>query len=224
MNKRKLQILCALTCSITILLSGCTKESNQTGKEHEELKKENTTLVKENSKLEGKYEELEEQLEVIKQELDGLKEAKEVDNVQDETNDDGVTTFSIYTKKPGSDEIQEGPKTNIRSDIKVEDKLQLLADHISAIQYKKIKFEVDSVEDGNAVIKIKEITDDYEQSWVKQYFEDSEKAEEAINCLVETFLQRKYEGEWIKSIAFVYEGDPLWKNGYIQKLEIIQDR
>ncbi|GAA3653130.1 hypothetical protein [Asaccharospora irregularis] len=40
MNKRKSQVILALMCSLTILLSGCTKESSKTGKEHEELKKE----------------------------------------------------------------------------------------------------------------------------------------------------------------------------------------
>lgn len=224
MNKRKLQVVLALTFSLTILLSGCTKGSNETGKEHDQLKKENTTLAKENSKLEGKYEELEEQIEVIKQELNGLKEAKEDDNTQEEDNNKETIKLSIYTKKPGSNKIQEGPKTNITSDSTLDQKLQLLADHVSTIQYNQIKLEVGSIEEGNAVIKIKEITNEYEQSWVKQYFEDEVKAEETINCLVETFLQRKYEGEWIKSVAFVYEGDPLWKNGYTQKLEIIQDR
>ncbi|HSQ33681.1 MAG TPA: hypothetical protein VLM81_02145 [Peptostreptococcaceae bacterium] len=184
-------------------------------------------MAKENSKLEGKYEELEEQVEVLKQELDGLTstvESKEVDNTQDKANNEETISLPIYTKEPGSDEIQEGTKTTMRSDIKVEEKLQLLADHVSKQAFNGLTIKVESVEDGHAVIKLIETTDVYDESWVKQYFENEVKSEKANTCLSETFLQKNYEGEWIKSIEFVYEGDPGWKNGYIQNLENSYDR
>ena len=228
MYKRKLQLFYVLIFSLTILLSGCNKGSNETGKEHEELKKENTTLAKQNSKLEGKYEELEEQIEVLKQELNDLTSSmntKEVDNDQN-NKDEAKETISLYsyTKDLETQKIKEGVKTTITSKATLQEKLNLLASHISQQHFNGLPLIVESIEDNNAVIKLVDDEKNYTNSWTNKYFSNEANYELNSACLIESFLQRNYDGDWVETIEFVYDGPKGWKNGFIQELEDIYDR
>lgn len=220
-SKRKLQIICALTCSFGILLIGCSKESAHVGKEHDEIKKENTTLLTSNSKLEGKYEELEEQVEVLKQQVNDLNsmlEGKKEDNKQDENNEETIK-LPIYIKDEDSGKLQTETNVTMRSDIALGDKFQILVDNLSKQQFNEYSIVVESVKDEHAVIRIKESTEIYEDSWSKRYLSDEKMAQWTNSCITESLLQREYKGEWIKSLRIIYEGPEDWRNGYIDNLE-----
>jgi hypothetical protein len=229
MNKRKLQVVCGLMCSLTILLSGCTKESSQTGIEHDEIKKENTTLAKENSKLEGKYEELEEQVEVLKQELGNLTsalESKEADSTKADENSETMS-FPVYVKEPNSKEVVSETSITMRSDLTLQQKIESLVSSLAELKFKEFTIEVEPIEDKHAVIKLKEKDENnYENSGIKRYFGDGTQAELNNTCLSETLLQKQYQGEWIESIRIIYDGPEEWRtnNNYIQDLEGTYDR
>lgn len=94
----------------------------------------------------------------------------------------------------------------------VEERIQNLADKLSEIFFSGKPIELMKIEEQNgkqiAIINLKNYEGE-EHSWEKSAFQGTAGGTCTQISLIETFLQRAYEGEWIDGVQFLNEGEPI---------------
>lgn len=94
------------------------------------------------------------------------------------------------------------------------EKLRLLADRLSRLEFSELPINVVRIETVKgkkvAVIDLRESQDGREYpSWYGGYFQGSTGGGITQTTLMDTFLQKGYQGEWVDGVRFLYEGKPM---------------
>lgn len=86
----------------------------------------------------------------------------------------------------------------------IEEKLNLLLKEISAVKFENASINLVKVEDNIAYVDLNESSD--KNYWSNNYFQGSTGGNITTYTLIESILQREYNGEWISGVYFTYEG------------------
>lgn len=174
-------------------------------------KKNDNVTVAANLERDEENEKLKSENEKLKSQIDSL--TKELENEQNTSKT--VPTeiyFPIYTANINdlSKEILCYIKPTSTS---IEDNLKFISNKLSQIGFQNLPIEFvkfETVENKKvAVINLKEIITDPNvpgTKWSQSFFQGSTGGEMTSTALIETFLQRDYDGEWIDGVKFLYEG------------------
>lgn len=137
-------------------------------------------------------------------------------------------TLVIYggrdTLLPGEENMQMIPVPDrliaVSSDLELSEKIKLLADSISACCFNKLPMEImsiDTLPETGVVLRVNLVefpnyegpgTMDPYQSWY-DFFQGSLGGMNTSIVLRESFLQPDYDGAWINSVEFYYQGEPI---------------
>lgn len=94
----------------------------------------------------------------------------------------------------------------------VEERIQTLADSLSETFFSGKPIELMKIEEQNgkqiALMNLKN-KEGEEHSWERSAFQGTAGGTCTQISLIETFLQREYEGEWIDGVQFLNEGEPI---------------
>lgn len=126
-----------------------------------------------------------------------------------------IYTANILTYK---DEIKY--YMAIPKELSLEEKLSTIANKLSQYCFNGLPIEVLEIEkvEGKkiAIIDLKELSfnqgiDEYTKfigsTWKTYYFQGTTGGAITSKQLVDTFLQKGYQGEWIEGVQFLYEGE-----------------
>lgn len=201
------------TCFIMmcILITGCSdslKDENEKLKSEIVLKDSKITeLEKTNNELEKQTESLEISLKSM--ELDREKKVEELSKSKD--------FYGVYTRNQLTLEKEIYFWTYIPGEKSIKQKLDILANALSKGVFANLPIEIVKIEetDGKriAVINLVESQENQEitnlslfkgKSWALSYFQGSYGGSVTSISLIETFLQRQYDGEWIDGVRFLY--------------------
>lgn len=219
----KQSILIVLTCILScVLFTGCFS-SNKAATSSQVVTNDNinyeiTSLKKKNALLEKKIDTLTqqtqnldktlaEQVSIVTLLLNQQAESKEIDNI-----------FPVFSANVDSYEKEINYYVNIPKDLTLKEKLQVLADKLSKVQFGDLPITVLKIEniDGKKVATInlreaevnrnkKDYADFNGAGWANHYFQGSTGGICTSVTLIETFLQKEYKGEWIDGVKFLYE-------------------
>lgn len=92
----------------------------------------------------------------------------------------------------------------INDNLPIKDKLNIVIEEVSKLQFQNAPIELTKVDNNIAYINIKE--DKENKLWINRFFQGSTGANITSYTLVESLLQRDYEGRWIDGIYITYEG------------------
>lgn len=211
--------LAALSCLMLILsfgLGGCTSS----------LKSENHDLQKQVSDLKGKNAALEKSIKEKQEENDTL--SNKIKDVESKTTSQSGgleeykdNIYAIYASDNNTYEKELMGFAYVAKASSEEEKLQTIAKALSGMVYEGLPIEVEKVEevDGKkiAVIDLLEskenqgITDVSKmkgRTWATGYLQGSTGGNMTSTSLIETFLQKEYEGQWIDGVRFLYNHKP----------------
>ena len=204
--------MCLLICLSIILVSGCSdSELTKLNKSYDQEKQKNVELEKEKAVLN-------EELENLNRRLD-----KQVAIIATLTRNPakGMELYPIYSADV--DNYKNNYKKEIDFDITMpkEDslkrKLDTIADTLSVIYFGNLPIKVLEIDDNKiATINLEETSEkptntavQKTSSWSTGFFQGSTGGTITTIRLSESFLQKDYEGEWIKGIRFLYKGKPI---------------
>lgn len=205
--KLKVSLL-ALMMSLTLV--GCanqsttteTKKDNNQVQENIDSPKDNAT--DDNNKSDDTKEEVEAKQEA-KTDQDKKEEPKKNLNGQEDKKEEKseTTDFKIYTaKEEDTDKIVEFETIKIKNSASKEEKINQL---ISALKDDYFKDDVGMVLqsiDNNGVATINLVD---QQKWAK-HFAGSTGGAISQAAIIETLLQRDYQGDWIKGVKVLVDG------------------
>lgn len=92
----------------------------------------------------------------------------------------------------------------INDNLSIKDKLNIVIKEVSKLQFQNAPIELTKIDNNIAYINIKE--DKENKLWSNRFFQGSTGANITSYTLVESLLQRDYEGRWIDGIYITYEG------------------
>lgn len=208
MNSRFLKFFC-LILLLSISLSGC---SNSLGDENANIKKELTDIKAINSDLENTIEDLKNQLEEEEQKNSTIKLAsiKNKENI-----------YTIYTANIDTYKREEAAFVYIPGSMDLQQKLTVIADVLSEGFFDDLPINVEKTEKVNdkkiAVINLEEsaenqgVNEDTKlkgKTWAVHYLQGSAGGSMTSTALIETFLQKEHNGEWIDGVRFLYNNGP----------------
>ncbi|KJR46795.1 hypothetical protein UF75_2852 [Desulfosporosinus sp. I2] len=133
----------------------------------------------------------------------------------------GMELYPIYSADV--DNYKNNYKKEIDFDItmpkedSLKSKLDTIADTLSVIYFGNLPIEVLEIDDNKiATINLEETSEkstntsvQKTSSWGTGFFQGSTGGTITTIRLSESFLQKDYEGEWIKGIRFLYKGQPV---------------
>lgn len=202
MNKKLLSWVVILGV-ISLGLTGC---SNKLESENDRL---NQAYLDEKAKTEEQAKEiarLNEQVETLNQkakenELLGLTAQTEIWPIYTANINDYKKEIGCYISLPKNDSIQA--------------KLDEIAQSLSELYFHNLPIEVLEI-DGQKIahVNLKELSGGgtgniSSDSWASRYFQGSAGGTITTTRLVESFLQRQYNGEWIAGVEILYNGQPV---------------
>lgn len=91
----------------------------------------------------------------------------------------------------------------INDNLTMENKIQLVIKEVSALQFENAPIELTKIENNIAYINIRE--DKENKLWSSRFFQGSTGSNITSYTLVESLLQRDYEGDWVDGIYITYE-------------------
>lgn len=113
----------------------------------------------------------------------------------------------------------------VPENLTLEKKLDIIADKLSRFKFSGLPIKVINIKNENgkkiAVVDLEEssinkgitdpekITGNPGATWRFGYFQGSAGGSASTETLAETFLQRKYKGQWIDGVTFLYENKPI---------------
>jgi hypothetical protein len=125
-------------------------------------------------------------------------------NKENEVSSVSQSKFKILSKDANTNETIVSGSISIDEKLSIEDKLNLVVSEVSKVQFENAPIKLLKIEDNIAYIDISE--DQNEKLWSNRFFQGSTGANITCYTLVESLLQREYEGKWIDGIYFTYEG------------------
>ena len=126
------------------------------------------------------------------------------DNKENEVSNVNESKLKILSKDANTNETIVTGSVSIDEKSPIEDKLNLVISEVSKLQFENAPIKCLKIEDNIAYIDISE--DKNENYWSNRFFQGSTGANITCYTLVESLLQREYEGKWIDGIYFTYEG------------------
>ena len=211
MYKKSIRV-CAIIFSMVIITSGCSNS----------LKDENTKLTKEINSMKEKNSELEKSVDKLMEETKNLNvKLKELEGknvlISEKVYKHKNSIYPIYSADVNTYAKEVYFVTYLSEDLSLKNKLDTLAKTLSKVYFSNLPIEVAEITEVNgkkiAVINLKESKENQkiidtsqfrEQSWSRSYFQGSSGGTITTVCLVETFLQNEYEGQWIDGVKFLY--------------------
>lgn len=171
-----------------------------------------------NEKLESSIQMLQNEISATKSIVD--EQIRVYNNLQGTPGVGQYTVYPVYTANIDTYEQEIQFYLSIRDQLPLRDKLQEVADKLSVYIYNSMPIEVERIEvieeKQVAVINLKEhsanetVTDPEQyvgKTWKSHFFQGSLGGAQTSTNLIETFLQRDYDGEWIDGVQFLYQGE-----------------
>lgn len=206
---KKKFISCVLVLAmIPAMFIGCTKQDQS---QNDQLAKEIQSLKEDNSKKE-------QELNDIKQQYNSLKE-KESTSTGNQQNAAVQNIMPIFTVNVDTLKKDIAYYIEIPKDKALKDKLNIIAENLSKFQFKNLPIEVTKIEESNgkkiAVVNLKEAS--YNEgikdrdklkgdTWANDFFQGSTGGTITSTTLIENFLQKDFNGEWVDGVRFTYNG------------------
>lgn len=198
---------------ICIILVGCSNS----------FKDENAKLKSEIFLKESKITELEKYIKELKDKTESLEASLKYVESEKKTLGDKLSKnkkfYGIYIADVFTYDKEIYFFTYIPEEKTIKQKLYILANALSQTVFDNLPIEVVKIEevDGKriAVINLMESKEnqkisDYSlfkgRSWATGYFQGSAGGRITSTSLIETFLQKQYDGEWIDGVSFLYNG------------------
>lgn len=113
----------------------------------------------------------------------------------------------------------------VSENLPLEKELDIVADKLSRFKFSGLPIKILNIKNENgkkiAVVNLEEssinksitepekISGNPGDTWRFGYFQGSAGGSATTETLVETFLQRKYKGQWIDGVRFLYENKPI---------------
>jgi len=134
-----------------------------------------------------------------------------------------VEQFIVYGAGNSIDQPRAKHFIDLGSDLSLLRKLDLLAGHLSVLEFSGLPIEIQKIEkvDGNniALVNLREYHRDRNNSdaassrqqatWRSHYFRDTSDGFLTSSILKATLLQKDYSGHWIDGVKFYYENRPI---------------
>jgi cell division protein FtsB len=210
--RKKLIKLCATIFSVIIITSGC---SNSLKDENIKLTKDVSSMKEKNSGLEKSFEELKEETKKLNSDLEELKSKNLL--ISEKVSKSKNSVYPIYSANVDTYAKEVIFGTYIPENLSLKNKLDAIAKTLSEVYFDKLPIEVSEITEANgkniAVINLKENEENQKimdtsqfkgKSWATSYFQGSTGGTMTSICLIETFLQKDYEGQWIDGVKFLY--------------------
>lgn len=208
MNSRFLKFICFILL-LSISLSGCSNS----------LRDENTSLKKELADIKATSSGLENTIEDLKKQLEEEKLKKSTIELASVKNKDNI--YTIYTANIDTYKRKEATLVYIPGSMNLQQKVTVIAGVLSEGFFDDLPIKVEKIEKVNgkkiAVINLEErddnqgVKDDAKlkgKTWAVHYLQGSAGGSMTSTALIETFLQREHNGEWIDGVRFLYNGGP----------------
>ena len=209
---RKLTILYATICAVVMITSGC---SNSLKDKNASLTKEISTVKEKNIVLEKSVVDLKEETKSLNTKLEELAAKNVFVNETDSKSKSNV--YPIYSANVNTYDKEVHVGTYIAENLSLKSKFDAISKTISEVYFDKLPIEVIEITETNgkkiAVINLKESEENQKvtdisrfkgKSWASNYFQGSTGGTMTSICLIETFLQRDYKGQWIDGVKFLY--------------------
>ncbi len=142
----------------------------------------------------------------------------------------GQIPLDLLTVYTSTDEAPDNPIPDyyiaVRENLAVIEKLKILASRLSKQRFSGLPINIVGIKSVKgkriATIDLQEISHDIRQTmWRTSYFQGSIGGGLTQTTLVYTFLQRKYRGDWVDGVRFLYEGKPVGEWDHINFAEVL---
>ena len=173
---------------LSLMLVGCSSKSTESNN------------LQNNSSKNNEVQESQESIDSDKKEIDKANKVDESKNLEEEKS----IELKIYTVDvDDTEKIVELKTINIKEDSNLEQKLNELCIILQKEYFKEeeAKIELQSI-DSNGIATINLVNQD---AW-RPHFQGSTGGIISQSTIIETLLQRGYEGEWIKGINVLIDG------------------
>jgi predicted nuclease with TOPRIM domain len=229
---KKVISLSVVMLVLVMIASGC---SNSLKDENAKLTKEISDMKEKTSKLQDSIVELTEQAKNSNTKVKDLEASNAI--ISEQISKQKNSIYPIYSANINSyaKEIHFG--TYISDNLSLKNKLDALAKALSVVQFNNLPIEVSEISeiDGKkiAVINLKESEENQKirdvlkfkgYSWATGYFQGSTGGTMTSVSLIETFLQKDYEGQWIDGVKFLYNNLVIDTFQHIESLNKISYR
>lgn len=174
----KLRSILLILCSSIFILTGCTSVDDNF-----EIDNNNNIVIDDNNDDEV------------------YKDNSEDDETKNEQNEICLNISSLDSNTEEKIVLGTLKMDNSKS---IEEKLNLLLKEISALKFENAPINLVKVEDNIAYVDLNESSD--KNYWSNTYFQGSTGGSITTYTLIESILQREYNGEWISGVYFTYEG------------------
>lgn len=234
------KIFIAFILGISVLgMVGCTDKESKNDSNQEALSK-NELLEKEKAEEEAKKEEELKLAEEKAKEEKAKKEAEEKkkkeaeekakkeqeakNNNQNKDTNIKEKTFTLYSVDVSNDKTITIGNIKTKSD-DIKENLDSIAIALSKKNFKSFVIEVKEIKKvkGKSIAYIN-LKDNGNKKWTRDYFQGSTGGYITSTSLIESFLQRKYKGDWIDGVAFTYNNKKVEDTGHIPALTQINYR
>lgn len=174
----KLRSILLILCSSIFILTGCTSVDDNF-----EIDNNNNIVIDDNNDDEV------------------YKDNSEDDETENKQNEICLNISSLDSNTEEKIVLGTLKMDNSKS---IEEKLNLLLKEISAVKFENASINLVKVEDNIAYVDLNESSD--KNYWSNNYFQGSTGGNITTYTLIESILQREYNGEWISGVYFTYEG------------------
>ncbi|MBZ9686352.1 hypothetical protein G9F72_008420 [Clostridium estertheticum] len=214
---KKIITLWVILLAVAMIGSGC---SNSLKEENVKLTKVISTMKEQNSKLENSIVELTVESKNSKAKLKDLEASNAF--ISEQISKQKNSVYPIYSADVNSYAKKIHFGTYIAENLSLKNKLDALAKALSEVNFNNLPIEVSEITeiDGKkiAVINLKETEENQKikeqaqlkgYSWARTYFQGSAGGTITSVSLIETFLQKDHEGQWVDGVKFLYTNNNL---------------
>ena len=124
----------------------------------------------------------------------------------------GTALLKVYGPDPEAIRLEAVYTVSVPDTMSLAGRVALLAEKVSQYCFKGLPIQLARIDSSSgsriAVINLAE-ADRTGHSWRTGFFQGSTGGHFTTASLVETFLQRDSEGQWIDGVEFLYEGEPV---------------
>lgn len=200
------------------------EKAEEEAKKEEELKLAEEKAKEEKAKKEAEEKKKKEAEEKKKAEEKAKKEQEDKKNNENKDTNVKEKTFTLYSVDVSNDKTITIGNIKTKSD-NIKENLDSIASALSKKNFKSFVIEVKEIKKvkGKSVAYIN-LKDSGNKKWTRDYFQGSTGGYITSTSLIESFLQRKYKGDWIDGVAFTYNNKKLEDTGHIPALTQISYR
>lgn len=209
MNRRFKAIL--LLTAAVFLFAACSPAP--VDEEVRNLNDRITTLEEQISRMEEENTNLRLEIETLTEERDTYKAA--LDALEGAETEEPLTVAFTLHGGTGQGEPQVVGTVEIPMEFSLEQRLQYLGDALTEEVFPGLSMEFTGFQtmEGRTVAVLDLIEPENQAvgdpSWIYNYFQGSTGGMITTNALVETFLQRDFDGDWIEGVYFTLNGESI---------------